>query len=32
MLDTAINDTVEGVAEYIKFIPQTVEEFITSNK
>lgn len=28
MLDTAINDTVEGVAEYIKFIPQTVEQFI----
>lgn len=23
---------VEGVAEYIKFIPQTVEEFITNNK
>ncbi len=23
---------VEGVAEYIKFIPQTVEEFIISNK
>jgi hypothetical protein len=23
---------VEGVAEYIKFIPQTVEDFITSNK
>ncbi len=28
MLDIAINDTFEGVAEYIKFIPQTVEQFI----
>jgi hypothetical protein len=32
MLDTAIDNTVEGIAEYIKFIPQTVEDFITSNK
>jgi hypothetical protein len=32
MLDTAVDNKVEGVAEYIKFIPQTVEDFITSNK
>jgi hypothetical protein len=32
MLDTAVDNKVEGVAEYIKFIPQTVEEFVSSTK
>lgn len=32
MLDTAVDNKVEGVAEYIKFIPETVEEFVSSTK